>query len=110
MDSIKDRLSRSRQINLSVTGRKSGKAITKPVWFVADNDKLYLLPVHGSDTQWYKNVVTRAELKLLKKEGLIRIVDKLHRWQCSYRHTEASGAMIAFGPHSKCPPAPPPTV
>jgi deazaflavin-dependent oxidoreductase (nitroreductase family) len=64
MDSIKDRLSRSRQINLSVTGRKSGKAITKPVWFVADNDKLYLLPVHGSDTQWYKNVVKNPHIRI----------------------------------------------
>ena len=49
---LKDRLSRYRQIKLSVVGRKSGKTITNPVWFVAEGDTLYLLPVHGSDTQW----------------------------------------------------------
>jgi hypothetical protein len=24
-----------------------------PVWFVFEGEKLYLLPVQGSDTQWY---------------------------------------------------------
>lgn len=28
-----------------------------PVWFVLEGEKLYLLPVQGSDTQWYKNVL-----------------------------------------------------
>ncbi len=29
---LKDRLSRYREINLSVTGRKSGQTISQPVW------------------------------------------------------------------------------
>ena len=33
---LKDRLSRYREINLSVTGRKSGRAISRPVWFVVE--------------------------------------------------------------------------
>jgi hypothetical protein len=58
-DALKDRLSRYQEITLSVTGRKSGRTISQPVWFVLDmdQDKLYLLPVRGSDTQWYKNVL-----------------------------------------------------
>jgi len=58
-DALKDRLSRYQEITLSVTGRKSGRTISQPVWFVLDmdQDKLYLLPVRGSDTQWYKNVI-----------------------------------------------------
>jgi deazaflavin-dependent oxidoreductase (nitroreductase family) len=56
-DSIQDRLSRYREIHLNVTGRKSGRTISQPVWFVWEDDKLYLLPVRGSDTQWYKNVL-----------------------------------------------------
>ncbi len=56
-DALKDRLSRSREINISVTGRKSGRTISIPVWFVLEDEKLYLLPVQGSDTQWYKNVL-----------------------------------------------------
>ncbi|HYN14598.1 MAG TPA: nitroreductase/quinone reductase family protein [Terriglobales bacterium] len=49
-------LGRTRQIKISVTGRKSGATITLPVWFVLEEDKLYLLPVYGSETQWFKNL------------------------------------------------------
>jgi deazaflavin-dependent oxidoreductase (nitroreductase family) len=62
--SIKERLSRYREIKLSVTGRKSGKTISVPVWFVLEDDKLYLLPVQGSDTQWYKNVLKNPSIRI----------------------------------------------
>jgi deazaflavin-dependent oxidoreductase (nitroreductase family) len=61
---LKDRLSRFREINISVTGRKSGRTISNPVWFVSDGDKVYLLPVKGSDTQWYKNVVKNPSIRI----------------------------------------------
>jgi deazaflavin-dependent oxidoreductase (nitroreductase family) len=61
---LKDRLSRYREIEISVTGRKSGRTITNPVWFVAEGDKLYLLPVHGSETQWYKNVLQSPSIRI----------------------------------------------
>jgi deazaflavin-dependent oxidoreductase (nitroreductase family) len=75
-NALKVRLSRSREIKISLTGRKSGRTISNPVWFVLDGNKLSLLPVKGSDTQWYKNVLidpsiqieaggTKAELKAL---------------------------------------------
>lgn len=63
-DALRDRLSRYRQIKLSVTGRKSGRIISIPVWFVLEDDKLYLLPVQGSDTQWYKNVLKNALIRI----------------------------------------------
>jgi deazaflavin-dependent oxidoreductase (nitroreductase family) len=63
-DSLKDRLARYREITITVTGRKSGRAISIPVWFVWDEDKLYLLPVQGSDTQWYKNVLKKPMMRL----------------------------------------------
>ena len=63
-DNLKDRLSRYREIDLSVTGRKSGRTISHPVWFVWENDKLYLLPVRGSDTQWYKNVLKNPSIRV----------------------------------------------
>ena len=63
-DTLKDRLSRSSEINLSVTGRKSGRTISQPVWFVLDDDKVYLLPVKGSDTQWYKNVLKHPSIQI----------------------------------------------
>jgi len=63
-DALKDRLSRYREINISVTGRKSGRAISRPVWFVFEDEKLYLLPVQGSDTQWYKNVLKKPMVRI----------------------------------------------
>lgn len=63
-DALKDHLSRVREINITVTGRKSGRAISIPVWFVAEGEKLYLLPVEGSDTQWYKNVLQNPSFRI----------------------------------------------
>ena len=63
-DALKDRLSRSREINITVTGRKSGRTISIPVWFVSEDNKLYLLPVSGSDTQWYKNVLKNPSIQI----------------------------------------------
>ena len=63
-DALKDRLSRYREIKITVTGRKSGRAISNPVWFVLDGDKLYLLPVQGSDSQWYKNVLKDPKIRI----------------------------------------------
>jgi deazaflavin-dependent oxidoreductase (nitroreductase family) len=63
-DALKDRLSRYREINITVTGRKSGRTISIPVWFVLEEDKLYLLPVQGSDTQWYKNVLKNPRIRI----------------------------------------------
>jgi deazaflavin-dependent oxidoreductase (nitroreductase family) len=61
---LKDRLTRYRQIKISVIGRKSGQTISNPVWFVLDGEKLYLLPVQGSDTQWYKNVLKNPTIRI----------------------------------------------
>jgi hypothetical protein len=63
-DSLKDRLSRYQEIKISVTGRKSGRTISNPVWFVFDDGRLYLLPVKGSDTQWYKNALKTPMLRV----------------------------------------------
>src|SRR5438477_11303785 len=64
IDDLKDRLSRYREINISVIGRKSGRTISIPVWFVLEDDTLYLLPVQGSDTQWYKNVLKNPSIRI----------------------------------------------
>jgi deazaflavin-dependent oxidoreductase (nitroreductase family) len=63
-DALKDRLFRSREINISVTGRKSGRSVSIPVWFVFEENELYLLPVQGSDTQWYKNVLKNPTIRI----------------------------------------------
>jgi deazaflavin-dependent oxidoreductase (nitroreductase family) len=61
---LQDRLSRYHEIKISVTGRKSGRTISIPVWFVLDGATLDLLPVQGSDTQWYKNVLKNPSIRV----------------------------------------------
>jgi len=65
---LKERLARYRQITISVTGRKSGKTISIPVWFVEEGDKLYLVPVNGSDTQWFKNVLKNPPIRVSARD------------------------------------------
>ncbi len=57
-------LSHSDEITITVVGRTSGRAISNPIWFVFEDDKLYLLPVKGSETQWYKNVLKNPSLRV----------------------------------------------
>ena len=61
---LKDRLVRYREIKLSVIEKKSGRTISIPVWFVLEGEKLYLLPVQGSDTQWYRNVLKNPSIRI----------------------------------------------
>src|SRR5580700_8725205 len=90
-DALKDRLSRDREINITVTGRKSGRAISIPVWFALEDDKLYLLPVEGSDTQWYKNPVIRidargaqAEFQALPVTDAARVSSVVEKFRAKY--------------------------
>jgi deazaflavin-dependent oxidoreductase (nitroreductase family) len=57
-------LDSSREVGLTVTGRKSGRGITLPVWFARDGGTLYLVPVSGSDSNWYKNVLRTPTIRL----------------------------------------------
>jgi len=61
---LKERLDRYREIEITVIGRKSGKEISIPVWFVLKGDKLHLLPVQGSETQWFKNVLKNPRIRI----------------------------------------------
>jgi hypothetical protein len=68
-DKLKTLLQRDREVNVSVIGRKSGKVTTRPVWFVLEQDKLYLLPVQGSETQWYENLMRNPWIQLSTKSA-----------------------------------------
>jgi deazaflavin-dependent oxidoreductase (nitroreductase family) len=45
------------EISITVTGRRTGRKVRFPVWFVVDGETMWLLPLHGSRTQWYRNVL-----------------------------------------------------
>jgi deazaflavin-dependent oxidoreductase (nitroreductase family) len=63
--SFAEALEKRREIEITTIGRTTGRRISTPVWFVVRGDTLYLLPVYGSDTNWYKNLL---------KDPMIRIV------------------------------------
>jgi deazaflavin-dependent oxidoreductase (nitroreductase family) len=75
-DALKHHLSQANEITITVTGRKSGRAISNPVWLVVEGDTLYLVPVQGSDTQWYKNVLANPAIRVSADgaEGQFRAV------------------------------------
>ena len=52
------------EISLTTTGRKSGRESSRPVWFVRQDGKLYLVPVTGTDSQWYKNILAAPAIRL----------------------------------------------
>ena len=63
------RLNKASEIRLNIKGRKSGRDIPRPVWFVHEGNTLYLLPVQGSDTNWYKNMLVDSTLKISVNGG-----------------------------------------
>ena len=59
-----DSLRQETELEISVKGRRTGKARSTTVWFAHEGDKVYLLPVKGSDTEWYKNVLKDPNVTL----------------------------------------------
>jgi len=59
---FKKALASTRELEITVTGRKSGRKMSRPVWFVYEGDRLYLLPVKGADSHWYKNITQTSSM------------------------------------------------
>ena len=57
-------LSTADEIELTITGRRSGRPSTRPVWFVQEGNTIYLLPVTGSDSAWFKSVLKNPTITL----------------------------------------------
>jgi len=55
---VLDALKENKEIELTVKGRVTGKAIPRPVWFTLSKDEkaIFLIPMNGRKTQWYLNV------------------------------------------------------
>lgn len=64
MSELRDALRNTSEIDLTVTGRRSGQESTRPIWFVEERDRLLLLPVTGSDSNWYRNIEKTPEVRL----------------------------------------------
>jgi deazaflavin-dependent oxidoreductase (nitroreductase family) len=57
-------LDSAQELKIAFVGRKSGKKFSTPVWFVNEGEKVYLLPVSGTTSNWYKNVLKNPKLDL----------------------------------------------
>jgi deazaflavin-dependent oxidoreductase (nitroreductase family) len=53
-----------RTVDLRVTGRSSGRQSKRAVNFVQEGETLYLLPLGGSESNWYKNVLKTPAVQL----------------------------------------------
>jgi hypothetical protein len=62
-DDLYQRLDSVYEIRLGVKGRKSGRDIPRPVWFVHENNTLNLIPVQGSDTSWVQEPASRSNVE-----------------------------------------------
>jgi len=58
------------QVELAV--RRSGRWTTRPVWFVVDGTAVYLLPMYGAETKWYKHATANPEIELSIGEKKVR--------------------------------------
>ena len=61
---VQKALDSSVELQITVTGRKSGREFSTPVWFVREGKTIYLMPVRGSKNQWYKNVLKSRRIKI----------------------------------------------
>lgn len=59
-----NRLSRSNEVNITVTGRITKRKFSTPVWFVLDAARVLLLPVKGSESNWLKNLTKDPHIEL----------------------------------------------
>lgn len=69
-------LRKEKELELTVTGRKSGKPLPRPVWFALKGTELLLLPVTGTSSQWYKNVLRIPQVEVSSAGQTFR--GKLH--------------------------------
>jgi deazaflavin-dependent oxidoreductase (nitroreductase family) len=64
-----DALDQSREVELTVVGRRSGQKTARPVWFVRADRKVQLVPIYGTDSAWYKNVKATPTVRLAVRAG-----------------------------------------
>lgn len=83
---------------VDLTVKRLGKWTTRPVWFVVDGATIYLLPMYGADTKWYKYVTTNPEIELSVRGKRVRaearpvdsqkLADVIHRFRSKYGELE----------------------
>ena len=86
------------QSEVDLIVKRSGKWTTRPVWFVVDGTTVYLLPVFGTNTNWYKHVTVDPEIELSARGKKVRsearpvdsqkLADVINRFRSKYGDLE----------------------
>jgi deazaflavin-dependent oxidoreductase (nitroreductase family) len=50
------------EITITTVGRRTGRAITHPVWFVLERGRVWLLPTRGRRNHWFRNLLANPTL------------------------------------------------
>ena len=61
-------------LEITTTGRKSGKPRTKPIWFVYDQGALYIQSGKDGKTHWYRNLQKTPQMRV--KIGQLTLTGK----------------------------------
>jgi hypothetical protein len=73
---LRSALQDANEVELTTTGRKSGNQSSRPIWFVEEDDKLLLLPVSGSKSNWYRNVEKTPTIGLSADDAELQVEAK----------------------------------
>jgi hypothetical protein len=63
-EELLDKLRQSGEVNITVTGRRSKRKRSTPVWFVLDGTTVKLVPMKGAETPWFRNLAKDPEIGL----------------------------------------------
>lgn len=61
---LTDALQDTNEVELTCTGRKTGRESSRPIWFVEEGERILLLPVNGTASNWYGNLVKTPGVRL----------------------------------------------
>ncbi len=64
---LRKALESTRELEITVTGKKTGRSISLPVWFVHEGNKLLLLPLRGTYTNWFRNIIRTPAVSVAVK-------------------------------------------
>lgn len=68
-ENILGKLKRSGEVEITVTGRKTRKKFSTPVWFLLEGEgkkeeEILIVPIKGSDSNWFKNLAKDPQITL----------------------------------------------
>ena len=63
-----DRIKSASTVELTTTGRKTGKEHRKPVWFVVEDGRIVVQAGKDGKTDWYRNL-TKTPTAVVRQDG-----------------------------------------